>query len=84
MVSEVRPDISIIIPVFNQGDSLKRCLHALAAQTYPHSRFEVVVVDNGSTSPVAEMVESFPFARCIREQKPGSYAARNASLEMRD
>jgi glycosyltransferase involved in cell wall biosynthesis len=80
VLSEVRPDISIIIPVFNQGDSLKRCLRALAAQTYPASRFEAVVVDNGSTSPIAEMVESFSFARCIREQKPGSYAARNRGI----
>jgi GT2 family glycosyltransferase len=77
---EVRPDISIIIPVFNQRESLHRCLRALAAQTYPCSRFEVVVVDNESSSPVADMVESFPFARCIRERKPGSYAARNRGI----
>ena len=80
MLAEARPDISIVIPVFNQGESLHRCLRALGAQTYPHNRFEVLVVDNGSASPVAEMVESFPFARCIREAKPGSYAARNRGI----
>ncbi len=80
MLAETRPDVSIVIPVFNQGESLERCLRALEAQTYPHNRFEVVVVDNGSTSPVAEMVESFPFARCIREPKSGSYAARNRGI----
>jgi glycosyltransferase involved in cell wall biosynthesis len=80
VLAAVHPDISIIIPVFNQGESLERCLHALGTQTYPRGRFEVVVVDNGSDSPVAEMVESFPFARCIREPKPGSYAARNRGI----
>jgi GT2 family glycosyltransferase len=78
--SEARPDVTIIIPVFNQAEELRRCLHALETQTYPCSRFEVVVVDNGSAAPVSEMTESFPFARCIREEKPGSYTGRNRGI----
>jgi glycosyltransferase involved in cell wall biosynthesis len=75
------PDVSIIIPVFNQADELLRCLRALEAQTYRDSRFEVIIVDNGSDPPIDRLTELFPFARCIREPKPGQFAARNRGIE---
>jgi GT2 family glycosyltransferase len=75
-----RPRISIIIPVFNQGEDLFRCLQALESQTSPEP-FEVVVVDNNSDRPIAGLTERLPFVRCIREPKPGSYAARNRGIE---
>ena len=40
------PFISVIIVNYNSGPHLKRCLEALAAQTY--TRFEVIVIDNAS------------------------------------
>ena len=39
--------ISVVIPVFNDAQLLKRCLDALAVQTRPAD--EIVVVDNGCT-----------------------------------
>ncbi len=41
--------VSVIVPAFNEEAHISRCLEALAAQTLPKARFEVVVVDNGST-----------------------------------
>lgn len=80
MSSDELPQVSIIIPVFNQGEDLFRCLQALEGQTRPE-RFEVVVVDNHSDRPIDGLTERFPFVRCIREPKPGSYAARNRGIE---
>ena len=76
------PLISVIIPVFDDADRLRLCLSALAEQTYPHDRFEVIVVDNGSAEPPRDLVESFPFCCFVEESKPGSYAARNRGLEI--
>ena len=39
--------ISVVVPVYNAGDYLERCLDSLAAQTYPN--WEVVLADDGST-----------------------------------
>jgi glycosyltransferase involved in cell wall biosynthesis len=39
-----------------------------------------VVVDNGSDPPIGNLSENFSFAHCIREPKPGSYAARNRGI----
>lgn len=78
MKSELVFHASVIIPVFNDRDGLLRILDALGAQTYPISKFEVVVVDNGSEPPVQlEIAYSF-HVRVVPCGRAGSYAARNA------
>lgn len=43
------PVVSIVVPTFNRRSSLRRLLEGLSLQTYPHTQFEVIVVDDGST-----------------------------------
>ena len=46
------PKVSIIVPTKDQGHIVARCLDTLFELTdYPH--FEVVIVDNGTTDPIA-------------------------------
>lgn len=80
--AEQIPFVSVIIPVFNDSLRLRRCLEALARQSYPRSRYEVVVVDNGSDEDIGALVEAFPGVVFGREAQPGSYAARNTALEL--
>jgi len=47
------PLMSVIIPVRNDASRLARCLDSLAEQDYPADRFEIIVVDNGSTDDSA-------------------------------
>ena len=79
---ESGPLVSVIIPVFNEGFRLRSCLDALAIQTYPRSRFEVIVVDNGSDEPPLWIKKEYPNAVLVEEPKPGSYAARNRGIEL--
>ncbi len=74
--------ISVIIPVYNETERLRTCLSALAEQTYPRDRFEVIVVDNGSRESPQAIVDRYPFARLAVELTPGSYAARNYGLKL--
>jgi len=39
---------SVVIPTYERADGLRSVLLALARQTAPADRFEVVVVDDGS------------------------------------
>ena len=74
------PFISVIVPVYNDAEPLRVLLGALAEQDYPHDRFECVVIDNGSQEPI-RVHDDFPFAvRVLREDRPGSYAARNRGI----
>jgi GT2 family glycosyltransferase len=58
-MSDDTRDFSIIIPTYNRPAQLGRCLWALARLEYPRDRFDVIVVDDGSTAPVAPVVGAF-------------------------
>ncbi len=67
--------ISIIIPVYNDTERLALCLARLAAQSVPRSSYEVIVVDNNSTTEIRSVCAEYG-ARYEFEARPGSYAAR--------
>ena len=51
------PTVSVIVPAHNEAAVIDRCLNSVKAQDYPHSRLEIIVVDDGSTDDTAERVE---------------------------
>jgi mycofactocin system glycosyltransferase len=48
------PEVSVIIPVMNRADELRRCLTSLKQLNYPQDKLQIIVVDDGSSdnSPV--------------------------------
>lgn len=74
------PLVSVIIPVWNGPDDIRRCLSALERQTLPRERFEILVVDNGSTDDTAAAAREASGVTVLEERRPGSYAARNRAL----
>lgn len=56
-------DVSIIMPTYNRYPLNLLTLFALEAQTYDHSRFEVILVDDASTDATPSIVlqHTFPF-----------------------
>ena len=79
-MESAEPLVSVIIPVYNDADRLAICLSALDEQTYPASRYEVIVVDNGSDESIQPTVANFRQAHVAYEERPGSYAARNRGI----
>ncbi len=73
------PTLSVILPTYNRKASLVRALDSLGRQTFPRSRFEVIVVDDGSTDGTQAIAsEPFPFiVRCLHQHHQGATAARN-------
>ena len=51
------PFVSVIVPVRNEERRIGGCLRSLAAQDYPVDRFEVLVVDGGSTDGTRRVAE---------------------------
>ena len=77
-------DISIIVPTRNRRGKIEKCLRAIADQTYPHDRFEVIVVDDGSDAPLATII--LPFRahlqlQLIEQEKAGPARARNTGAK---
>lgn len=74
------PFFSVVVPTYNRPRQLADCLRALAALDYPRQRFEVIVVDDGSTSPPGEVVAAFqPHLQLtlVNQENTGPGAARN-------
>ncbi len=49
--------VSVIIAVYNRPQKLKRALNSLYNQTY--KSFEVIVVDDGSSKPLCDILETY-------------------------
>jgi GT2 family glycosyltransferase len=75
-----RPSLSLVMPTHNRADQLAASLDALATQTLPPERFEVIVVADGCTDRTAEVVRDYraPYSLHIMEhQGSGPAVARN-------
>jgi glycosyltransferase involved in cell wall biosynthesis len=64
--------VSVIIPALNEEEMIGKCLESLAESCYPLDRFEVILVDNGSTDHTLEIARSFSTRlRLTILQRPG-------------
>jgi glycosyltransferase involved in cell wall biosynthesis len=73
------PVVSVIVPVKNGERFVEACLSRLERQRYPRERFEIVVVDNGSTDRTRELCARHRVT-LERADTPGPSAARNIGI----
>lgn len=79
------PRLSVVIPTYNRLEILPRVLEALGAQSLPADRFEVIVVDDGSSDGTAAFLSGHrpPFAfRSASQDNGGPASARNRGLAL--
>jgi glycosyltransferase involved in cell wall biosynthesis len=71
---------SIVIPTYNRPERLEICLKSIDNLDYPRDRFEVIVVDDGSSTPLDSVVLPFQNRlniQLIRQNNQGPATARN-------
>jgi glycosyltransferase involved in cell wall biosynthesis len=73
--------ISIIIPTINRADLLEKFLLSLKKQALATSKYEVIIVDNGSTDNTKTVVEQYiltiPNLFYVYEPNPGLHSGRH-------
>lgn len=72
------PQISVVIPAYNEEKCLSACLGSLKKQTFKD--FEIVVVDNNSTDKTAKIARSFG-AKVVKEPIQGMTPARERGFK---
>jgi glycosyltransferase involved in cell wall biosynthesis len=53
------PRIAAVIPTLNESAALKQTLASLLAQDYPNDRYEILVIDGGSSDGTQDIAMSF-------------------------
>ncbi len=75
----VKTRISIVIPVYNEAETLSACLEAIGRMTVVP--FEVIVVDNNSEDGTVRIASMYPFVRLLHEPRQGVVHARNRGFD---
>ena len=75
------PEYSVVIPAYQAADIIGKCVQALNAQTVSRERYEIIVVDDGSTDDTASASRSAGTDQVIVCPHRGPAAARNAGVE---
>ena len=84
--AEEPPLVSLIICTKNRGQQLRACLDRVARLKVPF-RWELILVDNGSTDDTAQVMREFLSrfpgeGRYLHESRPGNGAGRNAAIRV--
>ena len=74
--------VSVIVPVYNMGDSIERCVESLQNQDY--SNYEIILVDDGSKddslSKCQGLAQNDNRIQVIHTENRGSGLARNEGI----
>lgn len=77
------PDISVIIPVYNVGTYLPRCLSSVQKQTF--SNIEILCINDGSTDNSVEILKQYAAIdkriKIFSQENKGLSFARNRGIE---
>ena len=75
--------VTVIVPVYNTRDLLKRCVYSIINQTY--KKLEIFLIDDGSTDGSSDLCDSFiaqdSRIKVIHQKNSGQGMARNQALD---
>ena len=79
----MKPDVSIIVPVFNSAAYVMQAVNSALRQT--GAEVEVVVVDDGSTDGTGEIIDEacarLTNVKVVHQAQEGSASARNRGIQ---
>ena len=75
----MKPELSVILPVFNAGHLLPQAVHSVRSQGF--EALEIVIVNDGSTDDTEQVIDRLgPNIRSFHQENRGPAAARNTAI----
>ena len=77
---------SLIIPVYNTYDYLRKCLESIVMQKFDKEKYEAIIINDGSTDNseaiIKEFQERYPnIIKYIKKENGGVSSARNVGIK---
>lgn len=80
---ENKPELSIIVPIYNAEKFIDNCMRSIYAQTF--TDYEIILVNDGSTDHSDEICRRYrdddPRVTYIEKENGGAGSARNAGMD---
>jgi len=80
---EATPSVAIIVPCWNEADTVAATCDSLLALDYPTEKLEIILVDDGSTDSTPTAMKRFaghPQVRIISKENGGKHTALNDGI----
>jgi len=77
------PSLSVLIPAFNEEDTIQDTIKAVLNSDYPKDKLDILVINDGSTDKTLERAREFD-VRVLDKKNSGKADSLNQALEMVD
>jgi len=77
----MKPFFSIVIPTYNQGNLLSKCLESVLFQSFRD--FEIIVIDNNSTDTTNKIIKKFKKKIIYKKIRNKGVIAKSRNLGIR-
>ena len=74
------PDYSVIVPAYEAAEVVGECVRALVRQTMDRARYEIIVVDDGSSDGTGDVARQAGADTVVCVEHGGPAAARNVGV----
>ncbi len=83
-MNKEQPFFSIIIPMYNVAEYIERALQSVFSQSFSPSKYEVIIIDDGSPDNSRQIAERFCLGKenvkIISQENKGLGGARNSGI----
>lgn len=82
---EFTPDVTVLVPCFNEEKTIQSTLESLLALDYPKEKINIIVINDGSTDNTREILKSYknnPQIQIHNKVNGGKYTALNYGIAL--